>query len=713
MSDDEEEAEDETAHLFGFEAKVQDIKRDLDPGKDWSTRLTACEVCLELGEQAGPRVWELIAQTCLLDSDTQVREAALAAFAPFSHDVKVDLAAKIAKDGLNFSQETRLLSRRIVRTAGAHAIGVLGFEYGSPYIIDMLHSLRDSSSTVRAATAGALGKWGPAVQPVDVTLFSIDFNPEQEQQWREQMQEALDKWLIERNFLIYVVDQSGQRLNWTEPFGSVQVGRTGSEPFLEMPVPESFPLTVYGKMGEMLLRELCRTIRKDLDVNVRCASCTALGMMLAGAGNPVIEDEATKKKKNKNRVEPETDDELPTVVVAVREIIAVMQTDTYSSVRVSAAQSIGIIGGEVCASQAECLFVAALQDETKEVRLAAAESLAKLGGLFTQQIAEALGMALEGGDGDAFIRQMAVDALHTVGGCAEAYVDKVEDATICVDHEVREIAALTIAALGKQAATPSGARLFNLALHDTEDYVQAAAVKALEVLGGQLEVSDYAEQLSVAMADERVAVRWGALQAMRALGINAIMPHAGRLAQLLSDDSWYVRRLAAELLDLLGPESAAYSLADLKEALINIDFDVRLTATNALAKLGLAASSCASAVAENIRTEENTSVRNACMHTLGQFGEQAALPFIDDIDLGLMSRDPAFRLATVLAVEHLGGEVVALRKDHLEVMASTDTKAEIAEIAERTLVAYRAKREREAAEREEAELAAAIASHPD
>eukprot|EP00435_Cladocopium_sp_Y103_P027222 s464_g6.t1 len=60
------------------------------------------------------------------------------------------------------------------------------------------------------------------------------------------------------------------------------------------------------------------------------------------------------------------------------------------------AQAGSMFSGEVCVAQAECLFVATLQDKDKEVRLRAAASLTKLGGLYTQQIAEALAMALEG-----------------------------------------------------------------------------------------------------------------------------------------------------------------------------------------------------------------------------------------------------------------------------------------------------------------------------
>eukprot|EP00913_Durusdinium_trenchii_P025780 g24195.t1 len=54
-------------------------------------------------------------------------------------------------------------------------------------------------------------------------------------------------------------------------------------------------------------------------------------------------------------------------------------------------------GGDVCVAQAECLFVVTMQDSDKEVRLRAATSLTKLGGRYSQQIAEALAMALEGG----------------------------------------------------------------------------------------------------------------------------------------------------------------------------------------------------------------------------------------------------------------------------------------------------------------------------
>eukprot|EP00913_Durusdinium_trenchii_P021559 g20260.t1 len=216
-------------------------------------------------------------------------------------------------------------------------------------------------------------------------------------------------------------------------------------------------------------------------------------------------------------------------------------------------------------------------------------------------------------------------------------------------------------------------------------YVQAAAILALEALSGRLAVADFAADLATGLESEEVSARWGALKAMRALGVDAVEPYSRELAMLLSDDSWYVRSLATDMLLELGPRGAEESQPVLVKALHNLDQEVRSTAAIALGRHGQVASQHAAAVCSRMLANrpgvksddpdadlsEKMEVRVACMWALGQFHPDSVVPLLHNLDDGLFHRNTEYRLAATEALTNLGPRAVALRKDHLGTMQKT------------------------------------------
>lgn len=461
------------------------------------------------------------------------------------------------------------------------------------------------------------------------------------------------------------------------------------------------------EIARMLVQDLGRAVIGDRDPPVRAAACDALGSILEGAPDlphPVVEEPEDDDEVDELQEEPVgrartvSDEELQPLNIAVRYITRVLQSDDYASVRRSAAAALGSIGGEVCVAQAECLFVASLQDKDKEVRLRAAASLTKLGGLYTQQIAEALAMALEGRDLDPSAKLAAVGALHSQGTLDPQYATTVSSALLDVDEDVRELAAWTLLN-AEEAGLPYGKRLMSTAVNDKVVYVQAAAVNVLQALSGQLAPADFAEQLAAGLSSEDVSSRWGALKALRALGLDAVEPYSRELALLLSDDSWYVRSLATEMLLELGPRGSSDSQPVLVKALHSLDSEVRRTSAITLGKHGEVASHHAAALCTRMLANrpgvksddpdadlsEKIEVKTACMWALGQLDPESVVPLIHNLDDGLFHRNTEYRLAATEALTRLGPKAVALRKDQLGTMESNDRDDRVREAAARAL----------------------------
>lgn len=490
-------------------------------------------------------------------------------------------------------------------------------------------------------------------------------------------------------------------------------------------------LCTYGKAvtDEEAIKTLGRKLIQDLSAEVRRACAAALGAILEGAGELIkdaeeeaeeerrqLEEERMRSKaassateasevpessgepgsaaavdeeldwlpKKKKKEKEKEEDQMSAAEICIRFITIQLKDDKYGIVRAACARALGSIGGKIIMAQAESLFACTLQDESRDARLAAAEALTKLGGLHSENLADVLGMSLEGGE-DALSTTLAAEqALSQLGDLAAPHAGKLADALLYVDEEVRLIAITTLERFGEESMQYSR-RLFRIALHDNADYVQQAALHALAVLGGKLEVSEYASALAEAMQSEAVSVRWGAMKAMQVLGPQSMLPHAPLFVDFLVDDSWYVRRMAVDLLVTLGPAVADSTKEGLIEILGDADADVRIAVNNVLSKQGVASSSGIEAVIQQVRTEERMDVLSALMATVGSFGEEAVLPFIEDLDLGLYSKKEEFRYATTLAIAVLGGDLVRLRKDQLQTMAGQDKSRRVCDAADEAL----------------------------
>eukprot|EP00434_Breviolum_minutum_P015422 symbB.v1.2.013587.t3/scaffold964.1/size148446/3 len=138
------------------------------------------------------------------------------------------------------------------------------------------------------------------------------------------------------------------------------------------------------------------------------------------------------------------------------------------------------------------------------------------------------------------IKLNAVGALHTQGTLDPQFANAVGSALLDVDEDVRELAALTLLH-ADEASLAYKKRLMGTAVNDKVAHVQAAAVHVLEALSGQLAANDFAAELASGLASEDVSGRWGALKALRALGLDAVEPYSRDLALLLSLMAFHVQ----------------------------------------------------------------------------------------------------------------------------------------------------------------------------
>eukprot|EP00438_Fugacium_kawagutii_P032532 Skav202150 [mRNA] locus=scaffold970:142130:165817:- [translate_table: standard] len=120
-----------------------------------------------------------------------------------------------------------------------------------------------------------------------------------------------------------------------------------------------------------------------------------------------------------------------------------------------------------------------------------------------------------------------------------------------------------------------------------------------------------------------------------------------------SDDSWYVRSLATEMLLELGPRGASNSQPVLVKALHSLDSEVRRTSAITLGKHGQVASHHAAALCARMLANrpgvksddpdadlsEKIEVRTACMWALGQLDPDSVVPLIHHLDDGLFHRN--------------------------------------------------------------------------
>jgi len=620
----------EVSMSMGLDAQLDYVSRVI-VSKDWSQRRKGCEVAAKIGPSMGRGHMERLAHT-------------LVGVTLMDGDAEVRQAAVEAL--VTFDLE--------VQQQAAQQICEEGLRYD-------LESLHCSRRNVKSAACNAIGRLGAEC---GLPYLAV-------------LQDCLkDKSSIVKKGAMAAL------CSWGKPVASEEIAR-------------------------MIVQDLGRAVIGDRDPPVRAAACDALGSILEGAPDlpyPVVEEpeqdedvdevaELEEEPVTRARTETE-DEELQPLNIAVRYITRVLQSDDYATVRRAAASALGSIGGEVCVAQAECLFVATLQDNDKQVRLRAAASLTKLGGLYTQQIAEALAMALEGHDVDPGAKLNAVGALHTQGTLDPQFANAVGSALLDVDEDVRELAALTLLH-ADEASHAYKKRLMSTAVNDKVAHVQAAAVHVLEALSGQLAANDFAAELASGLASEDVSGRWGALKALRALGLDAVEPYSRDLALLLGDDSWYVRSLATEMLLELGPRGAASSQPVLVKTLHSLDSEVRRTSAIALGRHGEVASPHAASLCTRMLANrpgvksddpdadlsERIDVKTACMWALGQLSPDSVVPLLHNLDDGLFHRNTEYRLAATEALTKLGPKAVALRKDQLSTMESNDRDDRVREAA--------------------------------
>ncbi|CAE8599006.1 unnamed protein product [Polarella glacialis] len=618
--DDEElsELEDDSHHKMDIRVDRQNVNLN-DP--NWLVRRRACRSIARIGHPAricGRKLFNLI----LGDTDASVRFNASKAMATLDPDTGEDFAKEIAR---HLGHEARQQ-----RESALIALGLLGVPTGFKHVSVIRGMLKDTSSVVRRAVAGALRGFGSACANDEDNVFQLVevLSLEREAETRKSLIQALQAVL---NGL-----GDDERTYFKEP----------------PPVPEPPP---------------------DEDPK----------------------EKQRREKEKEKEVEPE-----PVVVLAVRQLTSVLAGDAYSSVRAAAALALGDIAGKAASAQAPQLFAAALRDEHRDARIASAQALAKLGGLCSLQMAEELANK----QSEAPLRLAAAEAISMQGAFAIPYSQEIAVALGDVDPEVRQLAAQTLAACGIKASSPHGERLIDRALNEQCEYVQIAAVRALEVLAGVAESAAYASELAKGIAHQDGNIRWGAIKGLKALGRKGAAPYSREIAAALVDYSYFVRRAAAEALGMLGPAAAELSGELLRSLLFDDDHDVRRAAAEALGKQGKSAAPRekfglvrsvtvrleylsilphhAEAMVKLIYQEKHMPVLIAAVEALGQFGDEAVGPFRDVFDAILMSENDTLKLTSVMALQHLGPVFCKMFKDQLDTLSSQSTNVRILKEAE-------------------------------
>jgi HEAT repeat protein len=213
------------------------------------------------------------------------------------------------------------------------------------------------------------------------------------------------------------------------------------------------------------------------------------------------------------------------------------------------------------------VLIAAMDDKNEDARAAAVEALARFG----KESVPALLAVLLGKD-QAKARQAAA-ALGAIGADAKDAIGKLQPWLIGGDNDNRTVAAETLAKIGA-ASIPTLVK----ATRDNNPATRMAAVDALNQIGATA-----AADLLDALGSQHADVRRQAALRLAQMRISDKMVVLG-LAYALRDADEMVRYYAAEGLQQLGSQ-AKPAAPKLKEALIDLNFNVRQTAWYALANI--------------------------------------------------------------------------------------------------------------------------------
>lgn len=271
------------------------------------------------------------------------------------------------------------------------------------------------------------------------------------------------------------------------------------------------------------------------------------------------------------------------------DMVACLLQDASYAVRRDAARTLAAYG-EAAITKSHGLYQISL-DGHAEVRNSSVEALCALrpatankrtphAGLYVKQFAEHLR------DEDPKLRLHAAEAIRTQGMLAASEAQSISVGLKDAEPDIRHTTADFFAKL------PCGAedkpsilveRISDALLCEQDLPVQWALARALNSYGA--DASNQGTRFAEALDAEKPEVRHAGAIGLWALAHHAT-PHMAGLAERLGDDSWYVRRAAADALGSAGESAIQFTGKLLRVALNDFDKDVRQAAANALAAQG-------------------------------------------------------------------------------------------------------------------------------
>ena len=315
--------------------------------------------------------------------------------------------------------------------------------------------------------------------------------------------------------------------------------------------------------------------------------------------------------------------------------------DEDSSVRISAAQSLGQLGQ--ASPEVTAALIQAFQDEDSEVRIRAAQSLGQLGHA-SPEVITALIQAFQ--HEDSGVRFRAVQSLGQLGQASPEVTAALIQAFQDEDSEVRIRAAQSLGQLGQ--ASPEVITALIQAFQHEDSEVRIRAAQSLGQLGQAS--PEVITALIQAFQHEDSEVRIRAAQSLGQLG-QASPEVITALIQAFQHEDSEVRIRAAQSLGQLGQASPEVITA-LIQAFQHEDSEVRIRAVQSLGQLGQASPEVTAALIQAFQ-HEDSNVRFRAAQSLGQLG-QASPEVITALIQAFQHEDSNVRFRAAQSLGQLG-----------------------------------------------------------
>jgi HEAT repeat protein len=274
-------------------------------------------------------------------------------------------------------------------------------------------------------------------------------------------------------------------------------------------------------------------------------------------------------------------------------------------------------------------LLAILTDGDVDAQNAAAEAMEKMGGhVASERVVEKLLALIEGGDWmaqDAAVGMLGKIREEAVGG---RVIERLYDLLGNEKPSVRVTAAELLSGMGERAASDKIAERLLRLLTDSEWSVQEAAATALSKMGEQVAREQVIEELLTLIAERDWNVQCAAGNVLGSLGKRAASERVVKQLQaLLGDKNPYTRIAAARVLIMTGDQAAGEPVVEtLLDLLTNSEEDdLRILAVNLMEALGeRSATEPVLGKLQGLLASENRQLKIETMSALGNMGDRVA-----------------------------------------------------------------------------------------